>query len=188
MRTKIIAPLTTLALSGAFLVGIAAPSNAVAPAAAPGAVAAANPQVGAATVTGTINETIEGVGTLVGSFTPTGFTNDRGQLVVTGLLEGTFTDLNGVTTEVSQTVTSTVEGLTGGSAACDILNLDLGPLHLDVLGLVVDLDEVHLDITAEPGAGNLLGNLLCSVANALNPGGGGGGLANLLNRLLGLLG
>ena len=51
-------------------------------------------------------------------------------------------------------------------------------------GLVVDLNQVHLTITGETGPGNLLGNLLCGLANALN--GGGGGLANLLNRLLGL--
>ena len=68
--------------------------------------------------------------------------------------------------------------------ACDILNLDLGPLYLDVLGLVVDLSDVQLDITAEPGPGNLLGNLLCAVAGLLD--GPGGGLGNLLNRLLGL--
>jgi len=32
----------------------------------------------------------------------------------------------------------------------------------------VTLNQVVLDITAVPGAGNLLGNLLCSVANLLN--------------------
>ena len=68
---------------------------------------------------------------------------------------------------------------------CPILDLTLGPLHLDLLGLVVDLNQVHLTITGQQGPGNLLGNLLCGLANALN-GGGGGGLAGLLNRLLGL--
>ncbi|TPG14159.1 ABC transporter substrate-binding protein [Pedococcus bigeumensis] len=68
---------------------------------------------------------------------------------------------------------------------CSILNLDLGPLHLDLLGLVIDLAPVHLDITAVPGAGNLLGNLLCAVAGLLDgPGGALGGIAALLNRLL----
>jgi hypothetical protein len=74
----------------------------------------------------------------------------------------------------------------GGAAgqSCTILDLTLGPLHLDLLGLVVDLNRVHLTITAQTGPGNLLGNLLCGIANALN--GGGGGLAGLLNRLLNL--
>ena len=52
----------------------------------------------------------------------------------------------------------------------------------------VDLDEVNLAITAVPGAGNLLGNLLCAVAGLLDGNTLGNGLANLLNRLLGLLG
>jgi hypothetical protein len=52
--------------------------------------------------------------------------------------------------------------------ACPILNLVLGPLHLNLLGLVVNLNRVHLNITALPGPGALLGNLLCAVANLLN--------------------
>jgi hypothetical protein len=74
----------------------------------------------------------------------------------------------------------------GGTASgsCTILDLTLGPLHLDLLGLVVDLNRIHLTITGQTGNGNLLGNLLCGLANALN--GNGGGLAGILNRLLGL--
>jgi len=44
--------------------------------------------------------------------------------------------------------------------SCQILDLTLGPLHLDLLGLVVDLNQVHLQITAQQGQGNLL----CAVA------------------------
>jgi len=71
------------------------------------------------------------------------------------------------------------------SGSCQILSLTLGPLHLNLLGLVIDLNQVNLNITAQSGPGNLLGNLLCAVANLLN-GGNTGGLATLLNRLLGL--
>src|SRR5919205_1240892 len=60
--------------------------------------------------------------------------------------------------------------VTGGSGSCQILHLELGPLDLDLLGLKVHLDKVVLDITAQPGPGNLLGNLLCSLANALKGG------------------
>ena len=59
-----------------------------------------------------------------------------------------------------------------------------GPLDLNLLGLVVHLDQVVLNITAVPGAGNLLGNLLCSVANLLNS---GAPLSTLLNNVVGLL-
>jgi hypothetical protein len=51
---------------------------------------------------------------------------------------------------------------------CAILDLVLGPLHLDLLGLIVDLNQVHLTITANP-AGGILGRLLCGVANAPTP-------------------
>ena len=44
---------------------------------------------------------------------------------------------------------------------------------------------IVLDITAESGPGNLLGNLLCAVAGLLdNP----SGLARLLNQILAILG
>lgn len=50
-------------------------------------------------------------------------------------------------------------------ATCPILNLVLGPLHLDLLGLVVDLNQVHLTITAEPNGG-ALGSLFCGLSTA----------------------
>ena len=68
---------------------------------------------------------------------------------------------------------------------CQILHLDLGPLNLDILGLQVNLNQIILDITAQAGAGNLLGNLLCAVTNLLN---NPNGLARLLNSILDLLG
>lgn len=58
--------------------------------------------------------------------------------------------------------------------SCEVLNLMLGPLHLDVLGLVVDVygrnirRPVEILITANP-AGGLLGQLLCGVAGDPTP-------------------
>ena len=52
---------------------------------------------------------------------------------------------------------------------------------------MVDLNQVHLTITAEQGPGNLLGNLLCAVANLLNNNSSGTALqqvVNLLNQIL----
>ena len=66
-------------------------------------------------------------------------------------------------------------------AACDILNLVLGPLDLDLLGLLIHLNRVVLDIVAVAGAGNLLGNLLCAVAGLLD-GGPLGGSARAADR------
>ena len=53
-------------------------------------------------------------------------------------------------------------------AACNVLFLDLGPLHLDLLGLTVDLSQVILDVNAVTGPGNLLGNLLCALLGLLD--------------------
>ena len=125
------------------------------------------------------------LGSFVGSITDIQFVNQQGQLAVQGLLNGVFTPVGGgaPVNIVDQLVTLPVLG-GGTGATCQILDLTLGPLDLDLLGLVVHLDTVHLNITAEQGPGNLLGNLLCGLAGALDP--GAGGLAGLLNRLLGL--
>ena len=72
--------------------------------------------------------------------------------------------------------------------SCQVLKLVLGPLHLDLLGLVVDLygktnrDPVIVTINAQPERG-LLGQLLCGIA-------GGGGVSDLagLQSLLSSLG
>ncbi len=76
--------------------------------------------------------------------------------------------------------------------SCQVLDLVLGPLDLNLLGLKVHLDTVHLNITAVGGAGNLLGNLLCAVAGLLDGATGLNGILNgivsLLNQLLGVLG
>lgn len=51
-----------------------------------------------------------------------------------------------------------------------ILDLRLRPIDLDLLGLKVHTDTIHLNITAESGSGELLGNLLCAVAGLLDGG------------------
>ena len=56
-----------------------------------------------------------------------------------------------------------VESQTPGET-CQVLDLVLGPLHLELLGLVVDLNRVHLTITATRGGG-ILGDLFCSLAS-----------------------
>ena len=138
----------------------------------------------AATITNQINATTTDGGTLTGTLSNLHFVNLGGGTALTGILNGTFTSATGVVTNiVDQVVTLPVIGASSGT--CTILDLTLGPLHLDLLGLVVDLNQVHLTITGQTGNGQLLGNLLCGLANALN-GNGGGGLANLLNNLLGL--
>jgi hypothetical protein len=90
------------------------------------------------------------------------------QLTVDGVF--TFRDAAGQThTERFENAPATLRGTRAPTAAvCDILTLDIGAIHIDLLGLVIDLAPVSLDITAVSGPGNLLGNLLCAVAGLLD--------------------
>jgi hypothetical protein len=96
-------------------------------------------------------------------------------------ITGTFTDTAGNATDFTTS-------LLAAEGSCQILDLTLGPLDLNLLGLVVHLDRMHLNVTAVPGPGNLLGNLLCAVAHLLDGNASGTALARLLNRVFGLLG
>jgi hypothetical protein len=150
--------------------------------AAPSAPAAAPVTALATPVTGTA----ENGGSFAGTFTPAAFSSRNGNLLATGVLTGTVSDASGATVG---TVTRTVSvPVTVAAATCQVLNLVLGPLHLDLLGLVVDLNQVHLVITAVQGAGNLLGNLLCAITHLLDGTPTAGGLAALLNSILAPLG
>lgn len=157
----------------AFCMAVMAPVNASAQA------------VPTAKSTQSLSTLVQGSGTnalFSGVFNITSFQVINGVLNAVGTLTGTLTN---TATGVVQTVNQALAApIAGAQASCQILSLTLGPLHLDLLGLVVDLNQVVLNITAQPGPGNLLGNLLCDVAGLLN---GGGALSGLLTQLTGLL-
>jgi hypothetical protein len=95
---------------------------------------------------------------------------DEGQLIANAVAT---LDIAGrvITQEIE--IPLELAGSPGAEVECDILNLALGPVHLDVLGLNVDLDDceggpVTVDIVGVEG--DLLGDLLCDIAGALNAG------------------
>jgi hypothetical protein len=113
-------------------------------------------------------------------------------------------DVIGNTVTENVVIPLDLAGTAGPEGECDILNVAVGPLALNLLGLVVELDDcadgpVTVDITAIDGGG-LLGDLLCEVAGALADGSelsvvlGGltapelatltGGLRDLINSLI----
>lgn len=160
---------------------------------------AAAPRGLSAPISGTWNGT-----PFTGVLTVTRFAVENGAVVALGTLSQVTGELPA---EAIAALTGEIlrlpVGLPTGAAAdagaadagprCNVLALLLQPLNLDLLGAVVDLDEVDLDITAVPGAGNLLGNLLCSVAGLLDPNGLLSGLTDsvlgpLLDGLNGLVG
>jgi hypothetical protein len=145
--------------------------------------AASSQAVGGLTVpvTGTFTDALGGTGTFTGAFTLTRFVNQGGTLAAVGTLTGTLTDsLGTVLGTITQQVTMPITNL---AATCQVLHLELGPLDLSLLGLNVHLNQVVLDITATRGGG-LLGDLLCSLAGALNGNTALSGLVQLLNNIL----
>jgi hypothetical protein len=137
---------------------------------------------------------------VTGSFVPLSASKKSGTERVRGLLQGVIHNKNGSTQTFSTLKTMKVQSVGGaplsgnkgvsGRATCDILNLVLAPLDLNLLGLQIHLNQVVLNIVAVSGAGNLLGNLLCSVTHLLDGGLTGifGQLTNLLNQILAALG
>jgi hypothetical protein len=156
----------------------AAPAAPAAPAAA-GAVTAP--------VTGTFTDAQGGTGTFTGTYTVDQFVQNGDAVTAEGTVTGVLKDATGAEVgNVDATPAALPLDPAATAAGCQVLNLVLGPLDLNLLGLVVHLDTVHLNITAVPGAGNLLGNLLCAVAGLLD-GGPLAGLAGLLNQILAIL-
>ena len=136
---------------------------------------------------------------VTGTFTIQRFSRAQRQIFAEGTVVATVTNsLTGATrtfvTPVSIPLVTPEPAAASGAAVaalatCDVLNLVLGPLHLDLLGLVVDLNQVVLNITGQTGSGNLLGNLVCAITGLLDGGLGGaiGQVVTLLNSLLAIL-
>ena len=134
-----------------------------------------------------------------GTYTIDRFTTRNGNMVAVGKVRGTMRK-GGKTRRVSKNgviMPASVAGAGPASLpstanasqlppipdACEILNLVLGPITLNLLGLVVRTNQINVRIDAVPGEGNLLGNLLCAVTNLLNPTGAIGALTGAINQL-----
>jgi hypothetical protein len=157
-----------------------------------------------APITGTATAADGTVQTVTGTFTILRFAHVEDQIFAVGTVVGTVTSAipgGPAQTFVTQVAMPLVRPDAGAAPAasaapgdvtamqvCNILNLVLGPLDLNLLGLEVHLNQVILDIVAVTGAGNLLGNLLCAIVGLLDGGGAAGQIVTLLNQVLGILG
>ena len=103
-------------------------------------------------VTGTFTDALGGTGTFTRTYTIDRVAKAGGGSTTVGTITGTATDSTGA---VVGTVTNQAVTNPQVAGTCDILHLTLGPLDLNLLGLVVHLDRVVLDITAEQVPGNL---------------------------------
>ena len=141
----------------------------------------------ASAATGAINSAVQapvaGGRSFVGNLSVTGFNLVNGVINATGTLTGNILDSAGNVIGNIGSVPISVP-ITAINGTCPILNLTLGPLHLNLLGLHIDLNQVVLNITAQSGPGQLLGNLLCDIAHLLDSGGALQAIVNDLNQIL----
>lgn len=135
-----------------------------------------------------------GQGAFSGILRITGFVASGTNLFATGLITGTVTDAAGGLSSIIKNVTIPVPlPVLGASApgiktagACDILNLALGPLDVNLLGIQLHLNQVALDLSA--AGDGLLGALLCTITGLLGGVGTATDAATSLNQLVGTLG
>jgi len=95
---------------------------------------------------------------VVNSIELTGAQLVNGVLTATGTVTGTLAG-RPFTTDITNLALNL---LPSNSADCAVLDLDLAPISLRLLGLHVDTSPICLDIIAIPNGG-LLGSLLCSL-------------------------
>jgi hypothetical protein len=125
-----------------------------------------------------------------GTYTIDRFVSRNGRVFSVGTLKGKLKNRrvkrSGVRLPASGFGVAPV-GAQSAQVVCRVLTLTLGPLDLNLLGLRVQLNRINLRITAIPGGG-LLGDLLCGIANLLNPPAiAGRDQAAVLNSLLALV-
>ncbi len=116
---------------------------------------------------------------------------------LTGQLTNLSTQLSSLLNGALGAIGSPTSAATGGAAVTSmgttqILHLSLGPVDLTLLGLNVHLDNcnngpVTVDITAQSGSGNLLGNLLGGLAHLLDSNAATTALLNKVNMIAGTL-
>lgn len=77
-------------------------------------------------------------------------------------------------------------GATATATGTTLLTIDLKPLDVKLLGLEVKTSEIVVNVSAQPGSGMLLGNLLSTVSGLINLQGVSTALNNVLGNVVNL--
>jgi Domain of unknown function (DUF4214) len=85
------------------------------------------------------------------------------------VLGSVVTLLNSVSLNVSGVNTASGPLSTAAVATTPVLDAFVAPVHLNLLGALVDTSPIHLTITAHSGTGLVLGNVVTDLANLFNP-------------------
>lgn len=109
--------------------------------------------------------------TFQGTFEIEEFTLEDGEIVASGTISGQLVNKPGkkpkkgqVATDVEVSIPVSALQVIETETGCQILALAVGPVDLNLLGLNIHLNEVVLDVTADPTEG-ILGDLLCALAD-----------------------
>ena len=108
-----------------------------------------------------------------GTYTVKRFTHSGSKLYAVGTLKGRLkgrrVTKNNVRIPASLARPASAAQIPPTPNACQILNLTLQPIDLNLLGLRLRTSRIDLRLEGVPGAGNLLGNLLCGITGILDP-------------------
>jgi len=112
-----------------------------------------------------------------GTYTIDRFTRSGGRLYAVGTLKGRLKGRSVKRANVRIPAALERHQAAGASqlppnptpGGCQVLDLVLQPIELNLLGLRVATSRIEVLIEAIPGAGNLLGNLLCGITGILDP-------------------
>ena len=108
-----------------------------------------------------------------GTYTIKRFTHRGSKLYAVGTLKGRLkgrrVTKNNVRIPASLARPASAAQIPPTPNACQILNLTLQPIDLNLLGLRLRTSRIDLRLEGVPGAGNLLGNLLCGITGILDP-------------------
>ena len=134
-----------------------------------------------------------------GTYTISRFTQSGGKVYAVGALKGKLKGRNVKRSNVRIPVTLARHTAAGASqlppnptaGACQVLDLVLNPIDLNLLGLHLATSRIEVLLEAVPGANALLGNLLCGILGILDPQAvtpaAPSQLAQVLNALLALV-
>jgi hypothetical protein len=108
-----------------------------------------------------------------GTYTIKRFTHRGSKLYAVGTLKGRLkgrrVTKNNVRIPASLARPASAAQIPPTPNACQILNLTLQPIDLNLLGLRLRTSRIDLRLEGVPGPGNLLGNLLCGITGILDP-------------------
>ena len=131
-----------------------------------------------------------------GTYTIQRFTSSGGKLVAVGKLTGTLKNRR-ISRDNVRIPAALAQGAQSSQVpprplpvpSCPLLHLDLGPINLNLLGLVVRTNRILLFIDGIPSTeagGGLLGDIVCALSNVVLPPTPATGAAKPLSAILAL--